>query len=120
MHLGRFAEGSAPGWPNLEGARLLADHEGVKTKLTLRTADARTLVLKGEAAWSAVQRLIRAGAMDALKPTESEDGSSASLRIEARGNDIVWIRSASFEPKTSAAEVINAEVVAQRAYQRRR
>ena len=92
------------------GARLLADHEGVKTKLTLRSG-ARSRVLEGDAAWSAVQRLVRAGAMDALRPEAAKD-AAVRLHLEARSESAEWTRHGHFELKTPAAKAILDEIEA--------
>ena len=103
-----------------DGARLLADHDGVKIELTLRAAAARTRVLRADAAWAAVQRLVRAGALDDAPSTGSQVRGAASLRIKARGKGVAWSRSASFELKTPAAEAIFDEIKARGPAQRRR
>ena len=101
------------------GARLLADHAGVETTLTLR-AGARSRVLQGDAAWSAVQRLLRAGAMDALRAEAAEEDAAVGLHLAARGASVAWSRHASFAPKTAAAEAIEDAIQAPGPAQRRR
>ena len=82
----------------------------MKTKLTLRSG-ARSRVLEGDAAWSAVQRLVRAGAMDALRPEAAKD-AAVRLRLEARSESVEWIRHGHFELKTPAAKAILDEIEA--------
>ena len=93
------------------GARLLADHEGVRTKLTLHSGT-RSRVLEGDAAWSAVQRLVRAGAMDTLRPEAAKKDAAVRLDLEARSASVEWIRHGHFELKTPAAKAILDEIEA--------
>ena len=93
------------------GARLLADHEGVRTKLTLHSGT-RSRVLEGDAAWSAVQRLVRAGVMDTLRPEAAKKDAAVRLDLEARSASVEWIRHGHFELKTPAAKAILDEIEA--------
>ena len=96
-----------------QGARLLADHGGVATTLTLR-ADGVERRLQGEEAWAAVQQLVRAGAMDALEPwpkTGSEE-RGVTLRIEAGEDGAAWRRYARLGEAGAAAAQVRSLVAA--------
>ncbi len=94
-----------------QGARLLADHSGVETRLTLRAGEA-TRAFSGEQAWAVVQRLVTAGAMDALqaRPAEEDGDDATSLRIEVRGEGVQWRRYARFEQGSKGARTVRGEV----------
>jgi len=95
-----------------QGARLLAGHGGVATTLTLRVG-AKTRALEGDEAWSAVQRLVRAGAMDALGPwSKGEEERGVSVRIEAGQGAAAWRRFASLDPGGPAAAEVRALLAA--------
>ena len=102
-----------------QGARLLADHEGVKTTLTLHSGE-RSRVLQGDAAWSAMQRLLRAGAMDALVADAANGDAAVRLQVEVRSESVEWVRCATFAMKAPAAAAVTAEVEAEGGAQRKR
>ena len=92
-------------------ARLLADHSGVETRLTLRAGEA-TRAFSGDEAWAVVLRLVKAGAMDALQALPAERGSddATSLRIEVEGAGVQWRRYARLEQGTPGASAVRVEV----------
>ncbi len=93
------------------GARLLANHEGITARLTLVDGAMRRVV-EGAAVWPAVQRLVRAGAMDALQPPRgSADGDDVvSLLVEARGEQLEWARYARFGVDAPGRRQVRDEV----------